>query len=234
MLIFGFSLTALVYFLIFNKLIRIIYKKASAKKYIQLNILFAITLFVVASINDFANLSRIFSESISDSIEYFLGSLSHYIKIPIAFVIIFSPLLFITVSVVFIMIFFKRNLTLLINICRSPSSIDVRYNINQSKYATLAMALASILYFYYFGHFSLIAFFVNSILFASILSIAIFFPANDSLPRILVQILAMLSMVMINRTLTLNESRLDYHMNLTFPIFWVSSAYGFYLNRKIK
>ena len=234
MLIFGFSLTVIVYFLIFNKLIKIIYKKASAKKYIQLNILFSITLFVVASINDFANLSRIFAESISDILEYLLGSLSHYIRIPITFVIIFSPLLFITMSVVFIMIFLKRNFTLLVNICRSPRSIDVRYNINQSKYATLVMTFASILYFYNFGNFSLAAFFVNSILFFLILSISIFFPANDSLLRIIVQILAMLSMVMINKILTSNESRLDYHMNLTLPIFWVSSAYGFYLNRKIK
>lgn len=234
MLTYGLSITTIIYFLIFNKFISLAYKKASTKKHIQLNILFAITLFIVASINDFANLSRMFSESISDILEYLLGSLSHYIKIPITFIIIFSPLLFITISVVFIMIFFKRNFTRLVDICRSPSSIDVRYNINQSKYATFVMALASMLYFYFFGQFSLAGFFINGILFTVILSIAIFYPVNDSPLRLFIQILAMLLMVMLNSIFTLSENRLDYHMNLTLPMFCVSSAYGFYLNLKIK
>lgn len=74
MFIFGITLTAIVYLLILNKFINLIYKKASIKKYLQLNILAVVVFFAAASTDALATPSRFLMQMVSDNLNNFFGN----------------------------------------------------------------------------------------------------------------------------------------------------------------
>ncbi|WP_312531358.1 hypothetical protein [Comamonas sp.] len=234
MFIFGITLTAIVYLLILNKFINLIYKKASIKKYLQINILAVVVFFAAASTDVLAIPSTFLMQIFSNNLNNFFGNTPSYIKFPISIMAVYSPLLFIAIGVISAFIFFQRNFHQLLAIYRSIKTADVKYNLINSRHETFVMASACILYFYFFGVSSLIGILVNSILFLTILSITIFYPEDNSPSKIIVRFFGMLLMVLSTNFFTSNENKLDYYMNFVIPIFYVSSAVGFYLNFKAK
>lgn len=232
MFIFGITLTAIVYLLILNKYINSIYKKASIKKYLQLNILSVVVFFAAASTDALATPSRFLMQLLSDNLNNLFGNTPFYIKFPISIMVIYSPLLFIVIGVISAFIFSQRNFDQLLAIYGSIKTADVKYNLINSRHETFVIATACILYFYFFGVSSLIGILVNSILFLTILSITIFYPEDNSLSKVIVRFFGMLLMVLSTNFFTSNENKLDYYMNFVIPIFYVSSAVGFYLNSK--
>ncbi|MEJ5128946.1 hypothetical protein WH367_23105 [Comamonas sp. MYb21] len=232
MFIFTIIFTVIVYLFIFNKSISLIYGKTYIKKYLQLNILSVVVFFLAASTDVFATPSRFLMQLFSDNLNNFLGNTPLYIKFPISVMVIYSPLLFVTIGIISLLISFQINLRQLINIFRSINTIDLKYNLINSRYEALIIATACIFYCYLFGSLSLVGILVNGVLFSAIILITISYPADDSLLKVLARFLAMLLMVFSTSFFVSNGNRLDYYMNFVIPIFYVSCAYGFYLNSK--
>lgn len=168
----------------------------------------------------------------SDNLNNFFGNTPLYIKFPISVMAIYLPLLFVTMGIIYLLIFLQINVRQLLNMFRSINAIDFKYNLINSRYETFVIVNACILYCYLFGGFLLIGILVNGVLSFVMLLITISYPADGSLLKVLALFLTMLLMVFSTSFFASNGNRLDYYMNFVIPIFYVSCAYGFYLNSK--
>lgn len=103
---------------------------------------------------------------------------------------------------------------------------------NQSRYATFALAAISLLYIYFKGNFVLINTILTAVAFSALIAVRIIFSASQNSLIMLLQLCIAILIIFLNGFFNINGSKLDEYINLLFPISFISSLYGFYLNRK--